>query len=183
PAVVVLIGGAVVILSSITINVGANVMAPARAFENLWPQRITFAIGAILTGLLALAMQPWYVLATFSAYIFTWLGTYGTLLGPFDGIAIADYWLVRGKRLDLDDLYRPAGRYAYAGGWNLRAVGALVVGWIPPLIGLAYKPLGFLWSGGWFFGIIVAGAAYALLMRTDASRISPQEYAAITSSS
>ncbi|MBV9439549.1 MAG: cytosine permease, partial [Candidatus Eremiobacteraeota bacterium] len=99
PAVVVLIGGAVVILSSITINVGANVMAPARAFENLWPQRITFAIGAILTGLLALAMQPWYVLATFSAYIFTWLGTYGTLLGPFDGIAIADYWLVRGKRL------------------------------------------------------------------------------------
>ncbi len=66
PTAVVLIGGIIVILSSITINVGANVMAPARAFENLWPRVITFGIGAILTGLLSLVMQPWYVLAAFS---------------------------------------------------------------------------------------------------------------------
>src|ERR1700722_6651783 len=91
PTAVVLIGGIVVILSSITINVGANVMAPARAFENLWPRVITFAIGAILTGLLSLATMPWYMLSTFATYVFTWLGTYGTLLGPFGGIAIADY--------------------------------------------------------------------------------------------
>jgi len=180
PPLVVVAGGAIVILSSITINVGANVMAPARAFENLWPRRITFAIGAVLTGVLALAMQPWYVLSTFATYVFTWLGTYGTLLGPFDGIAIADYWLVRQRRLNLVELYTPGGRYDYAGGWNLRAIAALVVGWIPPLIGLGYKPLGFLWSGGWFFSIVVAGFAYAAFMRTDRSRISAVEFSAIT---
>lgn len=180
PAPVVVVGGVIVILSSITINVGANVMAPARAFENLWPRRITFAGGAILTGLLALAMQPWYVLSTFSTYVFTWLGTYGTLLGPFDGIAIADYWLVRAKLLDLAALYTPDGRYDYAGGWNLRAIGALVAGWIPPLIGLAFAPLHVLWSGGWFFSIIAAGLAYAALMRADRSLLSPAEYEAIT---
>ena len=180
PAAVVVIGGAIVILSSITINVGANVMAPARAFENLWPRRIGFATGAVLTGLLALAMQPWYVLSTFATYVFTWLGTYGTLLGPFDGIAIADYWLVREQRLDLDALYTPGGRYDYARGWNLRAVAALVVGWIPPLIGLWFKPLGFLWSGGWLFSIVVAGLAYAAFMRADQSRLSSAEYDAIT---
>ncbi len=180
PAPVVVIGGIIVILSSITINVGANVMAPARAFENLWPRRITFAVGAILTGLLALAMQPWYVLSTFSTYVFTWLGTYGTLLGPFDGIAIADYWLVRTKLLDLAALYTPGGRYDYAGGWNLRAIGALVVGWIPPLIGLAFAPLHFLWSGGWFFSIIAAGLAYVTLMRADRSLLTSAEYETIT---
>jgi nucleobase:cation symporter-1, NCS1 family len=180
PTIVVLIGGVIVILSSITINVGANVMAPARAFENLWPSRITFAGGAILTGLLALLMQPWYVLSTFATYVFTWLGTYGTLLGPFDGIAIADYWLVRELRLDLFQLYSRSGRYDYAGGWNLRAIEALIVGWIPPLIGLWYAPLHFLWSGGWFFSIIVAGAAYTWFMRTSPSRITEAEYEAIT---
>ena len=152
PTPVVLIGGIIVILSSITINVGANVMAPARAFENLWPRVITFAIGAVLTGLLSLLMQPWYVLSAFSTYIFTWLGSYGTLLGPFDGIAIADYWLVRSLRLDLVALYRSSGRYAYSGGANLRAVAALAAGWILPLIGLFYAPLHVLWQGGWFFG-------------------------------
>ena len=180
PTAVVLIGGVLVILSSITINVGANVMAPARAFENLWPDKITFATGAIVTGVLALAMQPWFVLERFGNYIFIWLGTYGTLLGPFDGIAIADYWLVRKLRLDLVGLYSPGARYDYAGGWNLRAVAALVVGWIPPLIGLWYAPLHFLWSGGWFFSIIVAGLAYAGFMRADKSRIAEDEYAAIT---
>jgi NCS1 family nucleobase:cation symporter-1 len=180
PTIVVLIGGIVVILSSITINVGANVMAPARAFENLWPSRITFAAGAILTGLLALLMQPWYVLSTFATYVFTWLGTYGTLLGPFDGIAIADYWLVRNLRLDLLQLYTPRGRYDYARGWNLRAIAALAVGWIPPLIGLEYAPLRFLWSGGWLFSIIVAGVAYAVFMRTSPSLVSEPEYETIT---
>ena len=180
PTIVVLIAGIVVILSSITINVGANVMAPARAFENLWPKVITFAAGAVLTGLLSLLMQPWYVLSTFATYVFTWLGTYGTLLGPFDGIAIADYWLVRNLRLDLMQLYTTGGRYDYANGWNLRAVAALVVGWVPALIGLWYAPLGFLWSGGWFFGIVTAGLAYTIFMRTEPSRLTESEYDAIT---
>jgi NCS1 family nucleobase:cation symporter-1 len=180
PTPVVIIGGAIVILSSITINVGANVMAPARAFENLWPSTITFGIGAIMTGILALIMQPWSVLANFSSYIFGWLGAYGTLLGPFDGIAIADYWLVRSKMLDLFALYSPTGRYDYKRGWNLRAVLALVIGWIPALIGLFVPPLYFLWSAGWFFSIIVAGIAYTLLMRADKSVLTSPEFTAIT---
>jgi len=179
--VVVLIGGIIVILSSITINVGANVMAPARAFENLAPRVITFGIGAILTGVLALLMQPWYVLSSFAAYVFTWLGTYGTLLGPFDGIAIADYWLVRSLRIDLHALYKDDGRYAYAGGVNMRAIGALAVGWVLPLLGLAVPALHVFWSGGWFFGLVVALGAYAVFMRTDRSRLSAAEFAAITS--
>jgi NCS1 family nucleobase:cation symporter-1 len=180
---VVLIGGAVVILSSITINVGANVMAPARAFENLAPRAITFGIGAILTGILALVMQPWYVLSTFSAYVFNWLGSYGTLLGPFDGIAIADYWLVRSQRIDLLALYLPKGRYDYAGGFNLRALAALGVGWILPLVGLFVAPLHFFWVGGWFFGLLVALGAYAIFMQSDASRLDAAAFAALTEES
>jgi nucleobase:cation symporter-1, NCS1 family len=180
---VVIAGGAVVILSSITINVGANVMAPARAFENLWPRVITFGIGAILTGLLALLMQPWYVLSTFSAYVFTWLGTYGTLLGPFDGIAIADYWLVRMQRIDLFALYRNRGRYDYANGFNLRAIAALGAGWILPLLGLLVPALRVFWTGGWFFGLAVALGAYAIIMRADPSRLDASAFASITDES
>jgi NCS1 family nucleobase:cation symporter-1 len=180
PTAVVLVGGIIVILSSITINVGANVMAPARAFENLWPRVITFGIGALLTGLLSLVMQPWYVLSTFSAYVFNWLGSYGTLLGPFDGIAIADYWLVRSLRIDLHALYRSDSRYAYAGGLNVRAIAALAVGWILPLAGLVVPALHIFWSGGWFFGLLIALGAYAVFMRTDASRLSAAEFDAIT---
>ena len=165
PTLEVVIAGAIVILSSVTINVGANVMAPARAFENLWPQRITFAVGAAITGVISLAMQPWYVLSTFSAYIFVWLGTYGAMLGAFDGIAIADYWLVRNAKLDLAELYKPDGIYSYAGGFNVRAIFALLAGWALALLGLAVPPLHFLWDGGWIFSLLGGMAAYWALMR------------------
>ncbi len=180
PTAVVIIAGIIVILSSVTINVGANVMAPARAFENLWPRRITFAIGALITGLLSVAMQPWYVLATFATYIFTWLGTYGAMLGAFDGIAISDYWLVRKRRLDLAELYRPAGMYSYAKGVNMRAVIALLIGWGVALLGLALPALRFLWSGGWFFSLIGGLLAYWMLMRGERSVIGEERFDAIT---
>ena len=180
PLPVVLLSGAIVILSSVTINVGANVMAPARAFENLWPRGITFAIGAVLTGILSLASMPWYLLSTFATYIFTWLGIYGALLGPFDGIAIADYWLARHRRLDLAQLYQPTGIYSYAGGVNYRAVVALLIGWGVAALGLVVTPLGFLWSGGWLFGLIGGLVGYWLLMRNDHSVIDERAYESIT---
>jgi NCS1 family nucleobase:cation symporter-1 len=177
---IVVIAGAVVMLSSITINVGANVVAPARAFENIWPSRITFAIGAVLTGVLSLAMQPWYVLGEFSRYIFGWLGTYGALLGPIDGIAIADYWLVRSRRIDVLALYEPLGRYAYRNGFNVRALAAVAIGWLVALLGLAVPALRFLWTGGWIFGLAGGFAAYALLMRRDTSLVDETEFEAFT---
>lgn len=180
PVAVIVIAGIIVILSSVTINVGANVMAPARAFENLWPRVINFAIGAVLTGLLSLAMQPWRVLETSQNYVFLWLGTYGLMLGAFDGIAIADYWLVRKRRLDLAQLYKPSGIYAYARGFNLRAVGALLVGWGIALIGYFLAPVHFLWNGGWVFSLLGGLIAYWLLMRGDRSAITEEQFDAIT---
>jgi len=182
PAPVIVIGGAIVMLSSITINVGANVVAPARAFENLWPARITFAMGAVATGILALLMQPWYVLAEFSTYIFGWLGTYGALLGPIDGIAIADYWLVRKLQIDLQELYTTSGRYDYAGGFNWRALIAVFFGWLVALAGLVVPGLGFLWTGGWLFGLAGGLISYTLLMQADRSKLDATSFAAITES-
>jgi NCS1 family nucleobase:cation symporter-1 len=102
------------------------------------------------------------------------------LLGPFDGIAIADYWLVRAQRIDLFALYQLHARYDYRGGFNLRALAALGVGWILPLLGLFIAPFHVFWVGGWFFGLAVALAAYTFFMRGDPSRLDASAFAAIT---
>ena len=125
-------------------------------------------------------MEPWKILQDFGTYVFTWLGTYGAMLGSFDGIAIADYWLVRQTRLDLAQLYTPGGRYSYTGGLNPRAVVAVLVGWALALLGLVVPPLHFLWSGGWIFSLLGGLIAYWLLMRGEASVLSESEYDTIT---
>ena len=41
-------------------------------------------------------MMPWKLYADASAYIFTWLIGYSSLMGAIGGILIADYWVLRG---------------------------------------------------------------------------------------
>jgi NCS1 family nucleobase:cation symporter-1 len=180
PAPVVLIGALIITISSLTINVGANVVAPARAIENLWPRRITFAMGALITGLLGIAIQPWYIMGNFGNYIFGWLGTYGALLGPIDGIAIADYWLVRKRRLALAELYMTQGRYHYSRGMNWNSVTALIVGIAVPMLGHFLPGLGWLWDNALIVGLVVAAAVYTYLMRGHETLVSAAEYARMT---
>jgi nucleobase:cation symporter-1, NCS1 family len=178
---VIVIGAIGVVLSSLTINIAANIVAPARALENLWPRKITFGIGAIITGLFAIAMQPWAILGNFGNYIFGWLGTLGALLGPIDGIAIADYWLARRCKLHLIELYKPNGRYSYAGGFNKAGVYALIAGLAASSLGMVIPGLYFLWENAWTVGLFTAGIVYWALMKRDKSLLSDEEYNAITS--
>lgn len=180
PPFVILIGTLGIILAALTTNVAANVVAPARAAENLLPRKITFGIGAILTGLLSLLMQPWYLVGDISNYIFVFLGGYGALLGPIDGIAIADYWIVRQRKLVLTELYSSTGRYSYASGFNMKSIYALIIGIIIPLLGLFVPGLRFLWDNAWTIGLIISGCVYGYLMRQDPSRLAEGEYESMT---
>lgn len=180
PPFVIFLGTLVIVLSSLTINVGANIVAPARAVENLNPKRITFALGALITGIVAILMQPWYIMSNFGNYIFGWLGAYAALLGPIDGIAIADYWLVRRKQMALNELYEPNGRYNYSSGYNKNGIYALVIGVVIPVMGLLIPSLRFLWDNAWTFGLFISVAAYTYLMKGDKSVLRKGEYEKIT---
>lgn len=180
PPFVIFLGTIVIVISSLTINVGANIVAPARAIENLYPKRITFGMGALITGLFAILMQPWYIMSNFGNYIFGWLGTYGALLGPIDGIAIADYWLVRRRQMALKELYEPDGRYSYSTGVNKNGIYALIIGVAIPVLGLLIPGLRFMWENAWEFGLFIAIGVYTYLMKEDKSVLRGNEYEAIT---
>lgn len=177
---VIFLGTLGIILATVTTNVAANVIAPARAVENLMPKKLTYRTGVIITGLVALLMQPWYILENFGNYIFIWLGTYGALLGPIDGIAIADYWFVRKSRIHLSELYQLDGRYSYRGGFNQKAIYALLIGIIIPIVCKFITPLTFVWDGAWIFGLILSMFFYTWFMNNDESLVSPTEYKSVT---
>jgi NCS1 family nucleobase:cation symporter-1 len=145
-------------------NVAANVVSPSNDFSNLNPRRISFRTGGLITGVVGITMMPWKLLGTYSAYIFGWLVGYSGLLGPIAGVMIADYFLVRGRTLNVDDLYRRGGEYEYANGYNPRALVSLGVGVAVALLGLAIPSLRWLYDYAWFVGFAVSAASYALLM-------------------
>ena len=92
------------IVATLAVNIAANVVSPANDFANAFPRLISFRTGGLITGLVAIAIQPWKLLADPSGYIFTWLLGYSGGLGSIAGVLITDYWLIRGRELQLEDL-------------------------------------------------------------------------------
>jgi nucleobase:cation symporter-1, NCS1 family len=165
---VALIGLIAILIATLNVNIGANVVSPSNDFSNLYPRLISFRTGGLITGFLGLAMCPWKLLATPDSYIFGWLVGYSGLLGPVAGIMVADYFLIRGTELDVDSLYHREGAYHYTKGINPIAIGALVFGVGTALVGLGVRTLHFLYDYAWFVGFLTAGTAYVALMRLAA---------------
>jgi NCS1 family nucleobase:cation symporter-1 len=157
-----------ILVATLNVNIGANVVSPSNDFSNLYPRLISFRTGGLITGFLGLAMCPWKLLATPDAYIFGWLIGYSGLLGPVAGIMVSDYFLIRHTELDVNSLYHSNGAYHYTRGVNPRAIVALVLGVGLALIGLFYQPLHFLYDYAWFVGFFTAGIVYVALMRIAA---------------
>jgi nucleobase:cation symporter-1, NCS1 family len=159
-------------LATLATNLAANVVGPANDFAHLWPRRISFRTGGLITGVVGILIQPWKLIADPSDYIFTWLIAYSSLLGAIGGILIADYFLLRKTQLDLPGLYRKDGPYWYANGFNPAALIALVLGIAPSVPGflgtVAKLDVGPFWMGlysyAWFVGFGVSFAVYAGLM-------------------
>jgi NCS1 family nucleobase:cation symporter-1 len=154
-----------VVIATLSVNIAANVVSPANDFANAFPKWISFRTGGLITGLLAIAMKPWRLLADPSGYIFTWLLGYSGGLGSIGGVMIVDYWVVRKKHLVLGDLYRSDGTYRYAAGWNWRAVFATLLGCFFAWIGLVVPALRPLYDYAWFVGFGVAAITHYLLMK------------------
>jgi NCS1 family nucleobase:cation symporter-1 len=175
--ILLILAMATLAIATLSTNIAANVVSPSYDFSNIWPSRISFRTGGLITGVIGILIQPWNLLSDPGSYIFTWLGTYGGATGAIAGVLIADYWLIRKTSLHLSDLYKANGIYRYASGWNWKAVVALLVG-IVFAIGGAYstggqpfpegglipilKPL---YDYSWVVGLIVGFLVYAGLTR------------------
>jgi NCS1 family nucleobase:cation symporter-1 len=133
--ILLIIAMIVIAIAQISTNMAANVVSPSFDFSNLAPKYISFRMGGLITALLGIVSFPWVLFNNVGAYIFTWLVGYGSLLGAIGAVMIVDYWILRKRQLDLADLYKHDGRYAYSGGWNPRAIIAVLAGVLPVLPG------------------------------------------------
>jgi len=163
--IAVVVAMVALLLATLNVNVAANVVSPANDFSNLWPRRISFQTGGLLTCLIGVAMQPWKLLASYGNYVSGWLVGYSGLLGPVAGILICDYFVQRKRMLNTEDLYRRGGAYEFSGGVNWRAILALGIGSAVAFVGLVYAPLRPLYDYAWFVGFGISFLTYVALMK------------------
>jgi NCS1 family nucleobase:cation symporter-1 len=125
-AIMALTGGVVallVILVDETDNAFADIYSAAVTLQNVFPQ-ITQRILVVIIGAVGLALAA---LLTMGRY-FDFLLLIGSVFVPLFGILAADHFVLRRRKLDVEDLYRRGGAYWYWRGVNWVAVVAWAAG-------------------------------------------------------
>ena len=119
---------------------------------------------------LTLFTVPWHFVGSPQA-ITLFVGTIGGFLGPLYGIIAVDYYLVKAGRVQVADLYSmgPQGQFWYVGGWNPKAMAALVPSVCLSVIVAFAPPLAPLRPFNWFLSAGAAAALYRCLQRRRAS--------------
>jgi NCS1 family nucleobase:cation symporter-1 len=167
-------------LATLSTNIAANVVAPANALVNAFPKQMSFRRAGFITAALATISMPWK-LAAGDGYIFVWLIGYAALLGPITGIMIADYFLIRERRLDVNALYSmdKNSEYWFTRGFNLRAIASLLIGagvcvpgflhtiGLHPGCALAFRSV---YDNAWFVSFFIGGGLYTLLATRPLAR-------------
>lgn len=162
----------------------ANVYSTALSIQNWFPRLGQRAlIGGVCAVVLLVALAV--PLTQYESFLLL----IGAFFVPLLGVLAADYFVVRGQRYVAGDLYEPAGRYAYQGGFNVEALLVWAVG-IVAYIGLAGLPIGFgeivgpwlgierlaigglaPWLGGTLPSFVVVFVLHSLLGRLGAAAI------------
>lgn len=162
PVIMILVLLSFVVFAQVSSNTGQNLLPPGYVLLNIFPHKLTFAKAVIIAGLIGLLCQPW----VFADRLNSVLLVITCMLGPIIGIIISDYYFVRKRRINVDELYKSGGQYTYYKNYN---PAALIV-FIPSII------LGLIFSDyALFVALIVGGVLYYVLMKCWILKKYPQD--------
>jgi nucleobase:cation symporter-1, NCS1 family len=168
-AYAVVLGALTFMIATVGINIVANFVSPAFDFSNVAPQRISWRTGGMIAAVGSVLITPWNLYSSPDVIHYT-LDTLGAFIGPLYGVLIADYYLVKKRRVAVDDLYtlRPDGTYHYRGGYNPVAIAATAVGaTVAMLVVLLGSSDAAAFS--WFIGAGLAFGVHLALSRRQAA--------------
>lgn len=106
----------------------ANIIPFGADFMTLFPRWLNIQRGMWLAYILSLPVCPWFILSSAKGFL-TFLNGYSIFLGPFLGVLITDYFVIRKGNVYIKDLYEQTGRYWYRFGWHWRPF----VAWVIPV--------------------------------------------------
>lgn len=159
--------------ATVGINLVANFIPPAYDIANLAPDRISARTGGFITAGIAFFIGALWVAFISQVGIAGFVDTLGAVLAPLYGIIVADYYLIRKQKLNLQDLFSAAedASYYYDGGWNRKAMAAFAVASIFSIATVWVPSLGIFNGYSWIFGALLGAVFHYFLMRGQSTKL------------
>ena len=143
-----------ILFASASTNLIANYVPSQNTLLNFFPKKLNLKSSGIII-----------VIIGFLIGILSFVDTVGSFFGSIFGIAIGDYYLIKKGKLVNKDIFSsmPNSTYYYSGGWHIKAIYSLFIGFIFSASTIWNVDLSFLQSFSWLIGALMSSITYYLL--------------------
>jgi len=156
-----------IIVASASTNLVANFIPSQYSLINFIPSKLTLRSASYLISFFGLLIAVFWLTVLSQIGILSFIDTFGAFFGPLFGVMSADYYLIKNQELSNKDLYSidKESVYYYSGGWHIKGVYSLILGFVFSASTIWNTNLMFLQSYAWIIGAFVAWITYYLLAK------------------
>ena len=156
-----------IIIASASTNLIANFIPSQYSLINFSPTSLTLKSSSFIIVVLGFLVGISWLTYLSQIGILSFVDTFSALFGPMFGIMISDFYLIKNKNLVNKDIYslESNGEYYYSGGWHIKGVYSLILGFIFSASTIWNSNLMIMHSYSWIIGAFIAGFTYYLLAK------------------
>jgi NCS1 family nucleobase:cation symporter-1 len=156
-----------IIIASASTNLIANFIPSQYSLINLIPSSLSLKSSSVIIIIISFLVGIFWLTYLSQIGILSFVDTFGAFFGPLFGIMITDFYFIKKVNLINKDIYslESNGAYYYSGGWHIKGVYSLVLGFIFSSSTIWNSNLMFLHSYSWVIGAFVSGFTYYLLAK------------------
>ena len=155
-----------IFFASLSTNLIANYIPSQNVLINFLPNSFSLKSAGIFIVITSFFISMFWLPVLSQIGILSFVDTIGAFFGPIFGIIIADFYLIQKKTINNKDIFSSisSSSYYYTNGWHLKALSALLVGFIFSASTIWNSNLIFLQPYSWMIGAFVSWLSYYLLV-------------------
>ena len=156
-----------IIIASASTNLITNFIPSQYTLINFIPSSLSLKSSSFIIAILGFVVGIFWLTYLSQIGILSFVDTFSAFFGPLFGIIISDFYLIQKGNLNNKDIYSldSTGTYYYTGGWHIKGVYSLILGFVFSASTIWNTNLMFLQSYSWIIGAFVAAFSYYLLAR------------------
>ena len=154
-----------ILFATASTNLIANYIPSQNTLLNFLPKNLSLKSSGILIIFISFFVSLFWLPVLSQIGILSIIDTIGSFFGPIFGVIIADFYLIRNKKIINKDIFSSlsTSTYYYSNGWQIKGVYSILIGFIFSSSTIWNVNLNFLQSFSWAIGAFVSWLTYYLL--------------------
>ena len=154
-----------ILVASTSTNLIANYIPSQNSIINFFPNRSSLRSSGIIIILLGFIFAVFWDPILSKIGILSFVDTLGSFFGPIAGVMLIDYYVIKNKKVINKDIFssNKDGAYHYSGGWQVKSIYSLFIGFIFASATIWNAELRFLQPFSWLIGAVFSSITYYLL--------------------